>query len=142
MAAPATAWSHLLTMEIRNGAHPLSMAACSVQFEQDIFTVVEVQGTGKPFHGQMRWPAFREDQAVLLAALGALISEDLPPVEVTTVSPMQPPYVYVSYLAGSTDGLISGHYLQGHLDLPDPLAAVVETFFAGGPCSDALPDAD
>ena len=139
VAAPAAASAHLLTMEIRNGSHPLSLAACTVQFEADLFTVVEVQGTGKPFHGQMRWPAFRDDEEVLLRALAALISEELPRLDVTARAPPEPPYVYVSYIAGSTGGLIAGHYLQTHLELPDPLARVVETFFAGGPCGAALP---
>jgi hypothetical protein len=128
-----------LTIEIRPTDDLSQMVSCTLQLSNDQFVVVEVVGAGFALQTPLRWPASDADSAVLMAALGALLTNDPASVPDPFVARQpEPPYIGVTWMASMTNGLQSGLYLQEGFDLPGVLDRVVDTLLVGGPCARML----
>jgi len=131
----ATSAAHL-SLEIRLSRDPQAVAFCTVQLDQSL--VIMTESRGSTAAQALRWPATPDETQALLAALGALLSDDLPVTDPFSARWPRPPFVSVTWQAEMTEGSAAGQYHQPGLTLPPVLQTVVMTFLTGGPCGAAL----
>jgi hypothetical protein len=124
----------VLTFGIFPTANPSASVSCRIELRSGQINVVEVRGVGMPPKAPYRWPVRRAEETAILHALQALISGDLPGVEVYSARTPAAPYVTITW-SSKVNGLrVAGLYLQSGNDLPDVMATLIDTVMPGSGC--------
>ncbi len=134
---PLNAQADVLTFEIRPNADPSQNLSCRMELRDGLMIAVEVKGVGMPPRRAMRWPVRRGEAAAMGDALAALIAGDLPSVEVNSSHGPSPPFVSVTWSTRVSGAPLSGQYFQSGLDMPPPLARVIDAVMPGSACQGA-----
>ena len=133
---PQAAAADVLTFEIRPGNDPTKNLTCRMELRDGLIIAVEVDGIKIP-HQAMRWPVRRAEAAALGDAMAAFVAGDLPSVEAYTSHPLPFPYISVTWSTRVSGAPMSGFYFQPGLDLPPPLARVLDAVMPGSVCQGA-----
>ena len=133
---PLPAQAEVLTFEIRPGTDPTKDVLCRMELRDGLVIVVEVIGIRVPREA-MRWPVRRGEAAALHDAMVAFVAGDLPSVETYTSHPLPFPFVSVTWSTRVSGALMSGFYFKSGLDLPPPLARVLDAVMPGSACQGA-----
>ena len=133
---PQAASADVLTFAILPSADPSKSLFCRMELAGGQIAVVEVRGSGMPPRHAMRWPVRRGEAAAMGDALAALIAGDLPSVDIHSHG-LPAPSVMVTWSTRVSGAPLSGQYMQSGLDLPAPLARVVDTIMPGSACQGA-----
>ena len=131
---PAAGSADVLTYAIWPDGNPAHSLACRIELWRGQIIAVEVLGTGMPPRHAMRWPAGLAERAALRAALGALLTGDLPSVGAYGSRVPKAPYVTVTWSTILNDAPISGVYIQTGLALPPQLQTVLHRVMPGSNC--------
>lgn len=134
---PLAAQADVLAFEIRPSADPSKSLSCRMELRDGLIIAVEVKGVGMPPRYAMRWPVRRGEAAAMGDALAALIAGDLPSVEIYSSHGPPPPYLSVTWSTWVSGAPMSGQYFQSGLDLPPPLARVIDAVMPGSACQGA-----
>lgn len=135
---PVAATGNAITFEIWPTSDPDDATFCVLRLSRGMITAVHVRGQGMPPVPPQRWPARDGEIAGLMAGLQALVSQDLPSVEVYASRRPAPPFITATWAAKVNGGMAHGLYVQSGLALPQVLAQVITTLVPGGPCAAAI----
>ena len=134
---PLAAAADVLTFEIRPSDDRSKSLSCRMEISRGQMIAVEVQGVGMPPRHATRWPVRRGELAAMGDAMAALIAGDLPSVDTDTAYRQHAPLIAVTWSTRVSGARLSGIYIQSGLDLPPPLARVVDTVMPGSACQGA-----
>ena len=134
---PQPGYSDVLTFGIWPSSNPASGVSCRIELKSGQINVVEVRGTGMPPKRPLRWPVRRGEEVAVLASLAALISGDLPSVDIYQSRSPPAPYVTVTWSTTVDEMQVSGLYIQSGLALPATLSQLIDTVMPGSGCQTA-----
>ncbi len=135
--APQAVSADVLTFGIYPTSNPADSVSCRIELKSGQVNVVEVRGAGMPPKSPWRWPVRRPEEKVILSALQALISGDLPGVDRYNARVPPAPYFTVTWSTRVDDVPVSGLYIQEGLDMPDLLSQLIDTVMPGSGCGSA-----
>lgn len=134
-AAPADVLSFAIWPD-RNPAHSI---ACRIELFDGQIIAVEVMGMGMPPRHPLRWHAGLAERAAIRAALGSLLTGDLPSVDRYSFWVPNAPYVTVIWSTILNGAAISGLYVHQDLNLPAVMDRVLTRVMPGSGCDRAVP---
>lgn len=131
---PGAALPDVLTYEIWPTADPSESLSCLIALTDGQIRVVEVRGAGMPPRHPLRWPVRPAEEAAVLAALQALISGEVPGVDIYGARNPTPPYLTITWSSQVNGTWVSGLYIQPGLALPQVLAQVLTAVIPSSRC--------
>ena len=134
---PRLAAADVLAFDIWPSSDPSESLSCRMEISGGQMIAVQVLGMGMPPRHAMRWPVRRPEAAAMADAMAALISGDLPSVDIYSSRRPPAPLIAVSWSTRVGSVPMSGLYMQTGLVLPPQLARVIDAVMPGSACQTA-----
>ena len=130
--APPVA-AHSLLITLWPSRDPGEVLRCALHMEGGRMRMVQArgQGAGEPM---MAWAPDAAEEAVMMAALAAFVSGDLPSIPPTDPGQPPPPYLTVSWITRLDGEVAAGRMVAPGLALPPMLESLVTQVIPGSLC--------